>query len=179
MPSLESLTPEQKDNLVRAANDILSNPETNLEFKRLYKKANPKVNFPELQQEESVDKALKSRDEKIAALEAAQLERDVEARLAAKRALAEREGIDPAEVEAIIIERGKQGRVIDWESAMEIVKMQRQLAAATPAAATDRFTAPKDTPGIKDMLLSDDPASIARKIAHDTIDQLRGRRPAA
>lgn len=169
MPSFEELTDEQRLQLARAGYRLFHNPDVSQDAKRLLMKANPQVRFPDIEQEER-----KSRDEKIAELEHKQLEGEMNRRLEEKRAVARDRGLDPSEVEALVIERGKQGRVIDWESAMELLEYQKQTAAATPAG--DDWKPGNRMPGIKEMLQSSDPAKIAREIAHQTIDELRGRR---
>jgi hypothetical protein len=137
-------------------------------------KANPQVHFPEIEAEDGVNKALKSRDEKIAEMEQKLIEQESFRRLEERRNQARERGLDPSEIETLITERGKQGRLIDWDSAMELLELQKQTAPASPAG--DNWKPGNEMPGIKEMLQSDDPAKIARKIAHDTIDELRGRR---
>ena len=174
MASFEELTDEQRANLARVGYKLFHNPEVSKEAKRLLMKANPAVRFPEIEAETQVQEALKSRDDKIAELEAKQLEAEAFRRLEEKRASARDRGLDPTEVEALIVERGKAGRLIDWESAMELLELQKQTAPASPSG--DDFKAGNEMPGIKEMLQSSDPAKIARQIAHQTIDELRGRR---
>lgn len=178
MPKLEELSAEQQQNLARAANQVLSNPETSREFKRLWSKANPQVRFPELEQETRLTSEFKTRDEKIAELEAKLLEEDVKRKREEKRQAAVARGLDPDAVEALIVERGKEGRTIDYESAMELMELQQQSAAATPANSTWRPNLGNQDARatIKEMLASDNPGAIANRIAHETIDELRGRR---
>lgn len=181
MPKLEELTPEQQQNLARAANQILGNPETSREFKKLWSKANPQVRFPEIEQEEQVASQFKSRDERIEELTQKLLQQEVERKREEKRQAAVARGLDPDAVENLIVERGKNGRTIDYESAMELMELQTQAAAATPAAQQDwRQSMPQTTRDtIKEMLASDNPGAIARQKAHETIDELRGRRRSA
>lgn len=176
MPKYDDLTEEQRANLGRAANQILGNTETAREFKRLWSKANPQVKFPELEQEERIHGELKTRDDKIAGLEEKLLLQEAERRREEKRQAAVARGLDPDAVEALMIERGKIGRTIDYESAMELMELQREAAAATPAA--DGWSKPNEAANktIKDMLTSADPSAIARQLAHEAIDELRGRR---
>jgi hypothetical protein len=177
MPKFEDLTDQQRTNLASASNQLLSNPETAREFKRLWMKANPQVRFPEIEQEQIVEKQFKSRDEKIEELSNKLLEQEADKRRQDKRQAAAARGLDPDAVENLIVERGKSGRVIDYESAMELMELQQQAAAATPA--TQSWQDPRNDAAnktIKEMLASDNPGEIARRIAHETIDELRGRR---
>lgn len=176
MPSLEELTQEQRDNLARMANQLLNDPKTSKDVKRLYRDINPKVHFPVLEQEDQLKAELKSRDEQIAELQQKQMQADARSALELKRAACRERGIDPAAVEKLIIERSQQGGMIDFESAMDLLEARAQIAAASPEAeyADARPPGMKDT--IAEMMKSDDPSAIARKIAHDTITQLQANR---
>jgi hypothetical protein len=176
MPSFEELSDEQRAQLSRVGFQLFHNPEVSKEAKRLLMKANPKVRFPEIEAEETVNTAMKSRDEKIAEMEGKLLEQEMNRRLEEKRATARERGLDPADIEALIVERGKQNRVIDWESAMELLEYQKQSAAATPVGNT--WKPANQLPGVKEMLESADPARLASENAHKIIDELRGRRRA-
>jgi hypothetical protein len=176
MPSFEELTDDQRVNLARAGFKLFHNPEVSREAKRLLTKADPKVRFPEIEAEETTTAALRERDDRIAKLEAQQIEADLERRLEMKRKQAEELGVDPADVEKLIVERGKGGRVIDWESALELIQLQRQSAAATPSS--DDFKVGNEMPGIKDMINAgpEGAAKIARDLTHQAINEMRGRR---
>lgn len=171
MGSLEDLSDEQRLNLARAANQVLTNPETSREFKRLWMKANPKVRFPEVEQDEQLAAQLKLRDDKIQELETKQLEQEAERRRQVKRDAAAERGLNPDEVEALIVERGKAGRILDYESAMELLELQQQSAPVTPASdqsPTRPLTSLKE--------LWEDPAKWARDQTHAAIDELKKRR---
>lgn len=176
MPSFEELTDEQRANLARAGFKLFHNPEVSRDAKKLLTRADPKVRFPEIEAEESTAAQLRERDDRIAKLEAQQIEADLERRLEAKRKQAEDLGIDPADVEKLIVERGKAGRVIDWESALELIQLQQQSAAATPSG--DDFKVGNEMPGISEMITAgpEGAAKIARDLTHKAIDEMRGRR---
>jgi hypothetical protein len=166
MPSLEDLTDEQKINLARAANQVMSNPETSREFKRLWQKANPKIKFPELEQEDRFANELKTRDEKIAQLEAQQMEEAAQRNRAIKHQEARARGLDPDEVEKLVVEK----KVMDWNAAMDFTEMQHSMAASTPSSAE---SAMKPMTSIAELW--NDPAGWARKETHKAIDDLHKR----
>lgn len=178
MPSFEDMSEEQRTNLARAGFKLFHNPEISKDAKRLLMKADKSVRFPEIEAEEQTVTQLKERDDKIAALEARQIEADLERRLEAKRKQAEDVGVDPDEVEKIIVDAGKAGRVIDWESALELAQLRAQSAAATPSG--DDFKVGNEMPGIADMINAgpEGAARIARDLTHKAINDLRGRRQA-
>lgn len=167
MASLEDLNDDQKAALMRAGYQLLHNPDVSKDAKRLLKKANPKLVFPELDAEDRINAELKTRDEKIAELEKAQLERDMQARIEEKRRMCRERGLDPADVEALIVERGKAGRMIDWESAAELMELQKQSAPATPAGDTSPAT-----PMMSEKDLWNDPAKWAREQSRAAIDEI-------
>lgn len=171
---LERLTEEQRANILRFGYTLIHrDPAIAKEARRLASKADPtSYRFPELEAEEAVTQQLKSRDEKISELEQRVLESDAERRLEQRRTSARDRGLDVAVIEELIIERGKAGRPIDWDTAMEIVELQSQSAAATPSQETALAT---KAAGWKDWFA--DPEGTARREATAAIDELRGRRP--
>jgi len=126
MAGLEDLTPDQ----LRAFNLgklLLENPEVALEAKRLAKKANPKLQIPEVDIE---DRLAAQRTEFQTELE----RRDQSAmaeRVAARKRERDRQiqeaGFTVEEIEKIIVDEK-----CSYETAMKIAELQQQLA--TPAA---------------------------------------------
>jgi hypothetical protein len=176
MPSFEELSEDQRANLARAGFKLFHNPEVSRDAKRLLTRADPKVRFPEIEAEESTNAQLRERDDRIAKLESQQIEADLERRLETKRRQAEDLGIDPMDVEKLIVERGKNGRIIDWESALELIQLQQQSAAASPS--TDDFKVGNEMPGIAEMINAgpEGAAKIARELTHKAITEMKGRR---
>lgn len=170
MPSFEELTDEQRAALSRVGYQLIHNPEVSRDAKRLLMKANPKVKFPEIENEERTNAALKERDEKLQALEQKLLEKEMQDRVEAKRQQCRERGLDPAEVENLIVERGKQNRLIDFESAMELVEAQKQIAAATPSSQGPQ----RELSSIKELW--ENPGKWAREQTHAAIDELKKRR---
>ena len=174
LEGLEKLSEEQRANLLRFGYELIHrDPTIAKEARRLAAKANPDVyRFPELQAEEAVKSELKTRDEKLAELEQKLIESDARAQLEARRQAAKERGLNSDTIEALIVERSKAGRPIDWDTAMEIVEYQSQSAAATAAA--DINPVQRNLPSMKDWFA--DPEGTARREATNAIDELRGRR---
>lgn len=176
MASFEEMSEEAKLALGRFAHTLIHrNPEVAREARKLAKKANPELRFPEIETEERVNEQLAARDKKIEELEARQMQEEADRRREQKRAACVARGLDPDKVEALMIERGKQNRVIDYETAMEFLEMQGQLAAASPASDPMR-------PGnrvkslMEDKDLWTDPSGTAAKRTHEAIDELNAMR---
>jgi hypothetical protein len=170
MASFEELPEEQKLNLARAAHKLYSNPETSKKAKRLLMEADKSVRFPELEVEDQVNAQTEEQKKRIAELEAKMIQQSAEDNRAKKHQQARDAGLDPADVEKAIIDRG----IGNWETAMEFVRLTQQAAAATPeATAGGHFELPD---GKNDWWK--DPTKAARKAAHEAIDELRGRRRA-
>lgn len=167
MPSLEELTDEQRVNLARAANQVLSNPETSREFKRLWKKANPKVSFPELDVQDTVTAELAKRDTTIEELRAAQMQDAAERRRDKEHLRARERGLNPEDVEKAVVDR----RIMDWDTAMRYVELEAQSAIPTPSADEPMN---KEVTSMKDLW--NDPAKWAREQTHAAIDELAKRR---
>jgi len=172
MASFEDMNDDAKLALARFAHTLIHrNPDIAREARKLAKKANPELRFPELETEERVNTELAARDKKIAELEAKQMEAAATQRREQKRAACIARGLDPDKVEALIIERSKQDRLIDFETAMELMEAQSQLAAASPANdQTPRRGAQPEL--MQDKDLWNDPSGAAMKRTHAAIDEL-------
>src|SRR4029077_9792702 len=101
---LESLTPEQAKALQLGSLLLNTNPDIARDAKRLALKANPKLNIPELELEDRIDKATARSPEKIEELEQRLITQDVNARRELFRSDCTKQGLDPDEVEKIVVD---------------------------------------------------------------------------
>lgn len=130
-PSLEGLTPEQIEEMASLYHGLVTNPETREPTLRSTKKLNPRMSIPELDVRTSVEAALKSRDEKIAEMEARELVREVEGRATRNRQSLRDKGYsteDVAAIEKLMVDR----QIPSYDTAAEFFAQQRQLAEPTP-----------------------------------------------
>ena len=74
--SLENLDPSARDELAALAQQLAENPETRKEFLRMTKKVKPDLPIPELELEQTVNKAVSMADQRVQQLEAKLRERD-------------------------------------------------------------------------------------------------------
>jgi hypothetical protein len=172
MASFEDLTDAQKATLAAVGYRLFHNPEVSSAAKRLLMKADPKVKFPEIETQDAVESSLEKRDKKIEELEQRLIQESAERNLEKRHEEARARGLDPADVEKAIVERG----IGKWETAMEFVELTQRAAAPTPASLNGvglSTTIPSE-----DKEFQKDPAAWANRVAHDTIDELRGRKPA-
>lgn len=126
--SLENVPEDQRTSLARAMHTLLNNPEVARDTKRLLKKVDPNLQFPDLEvgdeiarfREEQADKDRK-RDEADRVARA----NDNYEKLRGK--VLER-GFNVEEVEKVMKEKG----IANYDTAMEYIDAQRQLAPPTP-----------------------------------------------
>jgi hypothetical protein len=171
MASFEDLTDAQKATLAAVGYRLFHNPEVSSAAKRLLMKADPKVKFPEIETQDAVESSLEKRDKKIEELEQRLIQESAERNLAKRHDEARARGLDPADVEKAIIERG----IGKWETAMEFVELTQRAAAPTPASLNTGLSTVVPS---EDKEFQKDPAKWANDEAHRVIDELRGRRPA-
>jgi len=170
--SLENLSPAERDNLAALAKQLAENPKTRQTFLRLTKAANPDTVIPELDVVDAITHAKKPLEDKLAKMEAAQLEREVNERIRNQRAELREQGHTKEEIDAIeklMVER----QIPNHKTAADFFKLERQVAAPTPA----NYTLPKvpfptkeqskAAGGMKRHFLQD---------AHAAVDDLRSGR---
>ena len=177
-PSLEGLTPEAVADLAALAKGLSDNPKTRSQFLGLLKQADPNIAIPEIDIPNRVAAGVKPYVDKIAALEAKQLEREVADRISAQRqSLMSDKGLSKADVDAVeklMVEKG----ITSHETAADFLLAQRQAAAPTPS--TGGFSQPSmPKPDIKSMGVGGNLNSWARNKATETITEFMKNRRAA
>lgn len=170
MATFEELTDAQRDALAKAGHKLFQNPEVSSEAKRLLMKADKNVRFPEIETSDQLGGELKKRDDKIDALTNELRQTEARRRLEEQRTAARGRGLDPAEVEKAITERG----IGSWDTAMEFVELTHRAATPTPAA----YDEPLDVmPTGKEFW--NNPEKATREMAHKAVDELKARRQGA
>jgi hypothetical protein len=131
--SLEDLSLEQRDELATLMRTLAENPETRKDILRLTKKVKPNMTIPELEIEESTNKALSKAEERVMQLEARlrdkEANEDLERRRQAviKKGLASEDNIE--EIEKVMLDKG----ITNHEAAAEYWQWMKQSAAPTPS----------------------------------------------
>jgi len=171
MASLEDLTEEQRTNIIKRASvlqKLLDNPEVSEDVKRAIMKTDKSVRFSEVLAKDEVQGALEGQKKKIEELQQQMIEQNARAALEARHREARDRGLDPADVEKAIVDRG----IGKWETAMEFVELTQRAAAPTPAS----MNYGNSTPLPDEKEFYKDPEAWKNKTAHEVIDELRGRR---
>lgn len=128
MAGLEDLTPAQRQELHAGQILLRKNPEIARKAKLLIKEADPSISIPEVEADLRVQESEKKTAEQIAALEQRVIAQDVEARRAKFREKCKDKGLDPDEVEKIVV-----AEKCSTETAIRIAEMQQEMAAPGPA----------------------------------------------
>lgn len=170
--SLENFTPQERDELAALAQGLSRNPKTRDAYLRLIKQHAPDTPIPEIDVIERTRQMAKPLVDKVLAMEAKELEREVKGRIADKRNELRDDGYSKDEIEAIeklMVER----QIPNHKTAGEFFRMQRQSAQPTPSSYTmprvplpDKAKA-KEAGGYKRFFQQD---------AHAAIDDLRAGR---
>lgn len=170
--SLENLSPEERDNLAALAQKLSTDPSTRQLFLRLSKKADPSLVIPEVDVLDTVAAAVKPHIDKIAAMEAKELEREVKERIRVRRDELRDKGYTKDEIDSIeklMVDK----QIPNHATAAEFFSVQRQTATPTPANYTmPRVPIPtkdqiKEAGGMKRHFIGD---------AHKAIDDIRAGR---
>lgn len=130
--SLENLDPSARDELAALAQQLAENPETRKEFLRMTKKVKPDLPIPELELENTVNRAVSQADQRVQQLEAKLRERDAMETLEKRRSSLMEKGLieskdDIKAVEKLMLERG----ITNHETAAEYHKWMKQAAVPT------------------------------------------------
>ena len=130
--SLENLDPSARDELAALAQQLAENPETRKEFLRMTKKVKPDLPIPELELENTVNRAVAQSDQRVQQLEAKLREKEAMETLEKRRqALLEKNLIankdEIKDVEKLMLERG----ITNHETAAEYHKWMKQAAVPT------------------------------------------------
>jgi hypothetical protein len=178
MPGIEDLSPADQQ-AHRLGVLLLKDPEVARQAKRLAKKADPSLRIPEIELEDQIEKANEKNAEKVAELEQRLIKQDVDNRRAAFRADCKEKGLDPDEVEKIVV-----AEKCSTATAIKIATMQRDTAEPT-AGDVAHGGNPPHTP--IDMRPDQDwrklqGNSLRRRsatLAHEMVDQFRTQRRTA
>lgn len=163
----EDLDEKQRENLAKAMNSLLTNPEVSTDVKRLLMKADPKMKFADVAQADALAKLEEKSATKISELEAKLMEEQAIRVREERHRQAREKGLSPEDVEKVVTEY----KVMDWDKAMQIADRLREMA---PASAEPTFDAKPNLPDEKELWA--DPKRYANGIAHKMIDEFRGRR---
>lgn len=167
--SLENLDPSARDELAALAQQLAENPETRKDFLRMTKKVKPDIPIPELELEQTVNRAVSQADQRVQQLEAKLREKEAMDTLEKRRhALLEKGLIESKDdikaVEKLMLERG----ITNHETAAEYHKWMKQ--AATPTSSGYNPNA------VKQFDLGrywKNPANAAREEAVKALNELR------
>jgi hypothetical protein len=169
--SLEGLPAAQVQQLATGMQALLSSsdPEVRKGAQRLLKKVDPKLQFPELEQETLLDTALAAIRKENEDLRNSLKERDftTEVKEQHKRVVAR--GFKVEDVQKFMTDRG----IVSFDTAMNVLDMEQRLAAPTPEAMAGTYDLPEES---KDIFKN--PAQWARKTAHNLINQFQAKKRA-
>lgn len=132
--SLENLSIDARDELAALAQQLAENPSTRKEFLRMTKKVKPDLPIPELEIEESTNKALSLAEQRVQSLENKLREKEALDDLQRRRNAIKAKGLvstedDIKEVEKIMLDRG----ITNHETAAEYHQWMKQSATPTPS----------------------------------------------
>ena len=167
--SLENLDPSARDELAALAQQLAENPETRKEFLRMTKKVKPDLPIPELELEQTVNRAVSQADQRVQQLEAKLRERDAMETLEKRRQALMEKGLieskdDIKAVEKLMLERG----ITNHETAAEYHKWMKQAAVPTSSG--------YNPSAVKNFDLNrywKNPATAAREEAVKALNELR------
>lgn len=164
MPSLEEMTPEQRDAL--ALRKLFNHPEVGKQAKRLYKKAVPDARFPDLEAEDAANERETKLQERMDKMEEADLARRVEQKRKENHEMVRAAGLDPADVEKVMTEE----KILNYDTAVKYIKAQNANSAPSPGNMTP-ITMPDNAKEI-----GKNPAAWARNEAFAAINDLKSKR---
>jgi hypothetical protein len=186
MPTIrETLENMPHDEIVRAAeglvpkanlmDTLLNDPETRAQVQRLILKKNPQAVIPEIAAADATAAALKERDDKIAELQRANLEREVKERAQAQRtAIMAKYGLNDADMEGVhALMVAEVDPIPTYDAAARVYVASRQSAVPTASLSPPSFEMPeKDVwgAGIGNRAMLD---KIARDEAYAALNDLR------
>ena len=167
--SLENLDPSARDELAALAQQLAENPETRKDFLRMTKKVKPDIPIPELELEQTVNRAVSQADQRVQQLEAKLREKEAMDTLEKRRhALLEKGLIESKDdikaVEKLMLERG----ITNHETAAEYHKWMKQAAVPTSSGYNPN--------AVKQFDLGrywKNPANAAREEAVKALNELR------
>jgi hypothetical protein len=144
-----------------------SDPEIQRATKRNLKKIDPKLNFPELDIEDTLEKRVQPLVEDNKKLREELQAKEWNAQVEKEHARGRQRGFVVDDVQKLMKEKG----IVSFDTAMDMLEMQQTLATPTPESLSGVYEMPEDQ---KDIFKN--PAQWARKQAHAIIDQMK-RKP--
>jgi hypothetical protein len=177
MASLEDLTPEARDELAMLARGLAENPATRKDFLRLTKRAKPDMPIPEIEIEDSTNRAMQASEDRVRQLEAKLQEKEAREELDRRRQKLMKNGkiSDESEieqVEKIMLEKG----ITSHETAADYHRWMKE--AAVPTSSAFNMNVIDDTARTTLAAYWKNPKVAARDEAFKALSELRGpRRP--
>lgn len=171
MPGLEELSTEEraKFNLGNLVSTMLSDPTLSKDTKRLLKKKNPDLNFPELDAEEAIRAAEERSASQVNELKDALRRREAQDALAAEEAKITAAGLDPKAVRKFMTDEG----INNVDVVIELFESRQALAEPT----TNELS-PFRFEGVTQDDLKNiwkDPVKWREEKAYEVINELRGK----
>jgi hypothetical protein len=162
--SLEDMTEAERNSEILKR--LMNHPEVGREAKRLWKKVEPRANFPDLDLEDQVSAATKALNEKVEKLEQERIEDRVRANREANHKRVRDAGFEVEQVEKVMTDE----KIANYDTAIKYLQGQSALAPPTPEAVT-----PIRMPdNLKDI--QKNPAQWARNEAFKAINELKAQR---
>lgn len=168
--SLENYSEAQKESLARTALALLNHPDVSKDAKRLIKKIDPKVSFPDVDVEDRFETLrAEQREETKQRDEADRVRRANEAYQATCAKITQR-GFKVEDVEKIMKDKG----IANYDTAIEFLENQAQLAPATVDALAHSMEMPSEMADI-----AKNPRKWAQNMAHNAVNDLIRQRKRA
>lgn len=174
MPGIEDLTPAQAQ-AMRLGEILQKNPDIAMRAKRLAKEADPTLRIPEVELEDKIAQGTKDAAKRIDDLEQRQIANEVAQRREQFRAVCKEQGLDPAEVEKIVVdEKCSTGTAIKLAIAS---RQTGEASAAEVAAGSNGQGSPIEVrPDAEWRKLGGNLAQLRRKsadVAHEMVNTFR------
>ncbi len=127
--SLEGLNEAQRDQLARGMQALLNgDSDTSRNTKRMLKKIDPKLNFPELDLEDQLESRVKPLVEDNQKLRDELKEKEFRQRTENDHQRIRQRGFKVEDVQKLMQERG----IVNFDTAMDLLDMEQRLATPTP-----------------------------------------------
>lgn len=167
--SLENLTPQEEVEHRLGKLLLQSNPEIQMEAKKLARKANPNLRLPEVDLEEKLEAERAARRELEDKIERQRIEDRVAERERKVKEQIEQAGYTLAEIEKIVKDEQLHGEA-GIATALKLAQLQREAAAPGAAEITGNYAGPQDMRGDAD-LRKKSPADL-RRWSNDTAHEM-------
>jgi hypothetical protein len=175
MSGIEDLKPEEVQALRLGSILLSKNPDIARKAKRLAKEADPTLRIPEIELEDQIAAGNKEQADRIAELEQRQIQTEVERRRERFRADCKEQGLDPTEVEKIVVDEK-----CSTSTAIKLALASQQTgeaSAAEVASGSNGMHSPMEVrPDADWRKLGGNLAGLRRKsadVAHDMVNNFR------